>query len=144
MFTARSGSRPSLKPVRVNRWKLSAVRSPATPQPRAMSCPKSACSWKRGKHHARMSKAKYEVKGQPNISALALTLKVYDFRMANPHLKLWEIGDQLPRFMVGNKIAASDAHTEVINKRNVLSASVARYIKKAQLMIFQTAIGQLF
>ena len=79
-----------------------------------------------------MSKAKYQVKGQPNIAALALTLRVYDFRVANPHLKLWEIGDQLPRFMVGNKINATDTHAEVVNKRNVLSASVARYIKKAE------------
>lgn len=97
----------------------------------------------RGKQHARMSKAKYQVKGQPNIAALALTLRVYDFRVANPHLKLWEIGDQLPRFMVGNKIAASDTHAEVVNKRNVLSASVARYIKKAEVMIANAALGQL-
>ena len=96
----------------------------------------------RGKQHARMSKAKYQVKGQPNIAALALTLKVYDFRMANPHLKLWEIGDQLPRFMVSNKIAATDTHAEVVNKRNVLSASVARYVKKSDLLISGTAAGK--
>lgn len=97
----------------------------------------------RGKQHARMSKAQYQVKGQPNIAALALTLRVYDFRAANPHLKLWEIGDQLPRFMVGNKINATDTHAEVVNKRNVLSASVARYIKKAETMIANAALGQL-
>lgn len=98
----------------------------------------------RGKQHARMSKAKYQVKGQPNIAALALMLRVYDFRTANPHLKLWEIGDQLPRFMVGNKIEASDTHAEVVNKRNVLSASVARYIKKAEVMIANTLNGTIF
>lgn len=98
----------------------------------------------RGKQHARMSKAKYQVKGQPNVAALALTLRVYYFRVANPHLKLWEIGDQLPRFMVGNKINATDTHAEVVNKRNVLSASVARYIKKAERMIISTSRGMLF
>ncbi len=96
----------------------------------------------RGKQHARMSKAKYQVKGQPNLAGLALTLRVYDFRVANPHLKLWEIGDQLPRFMVGNKLAATDTHAEVVAKRNVLSAAVARYIKKAQTMISCTSSGQ--
>lgn len=98
----------------------------------------------RGKQHARMSKAKYQVKGQPNIAALALTLRVYDFRQTNPDLKLWEIGDQLPRFMLGNKIAATDTHAEVVNKRNVLSASVARYIKKANEIINNTEIGMIF
>ena len=98
----------------------------------------------RGKQHARLSKAKYQVKGQPNLAGLALMLRVYDFRMANPHLKLWEIGDQLPRFMVSNKIVASDTHAEVVNKRNVLSASVARYIKKAEVMIANTSAGAFF
>jgi len=98
----------------------------------------------RGKLHARMSKAKYHVNGQPNIAALALTLRVYDFRIANPHLKLWEIGDQLPRFMLGNKILSKDTHAEIVSKRNVLSASVARYIKKAEVMIDRTAKGALF
>jgi hypothetical protein len=73
----------------------------------------------RGKQHARMSKAKYQV-------------------------KLWEIGDQLPRFMVGNKMSPSDTHAEIVNKRNVLSASVARYIKKAETMIANTVGGQFF
>lgn len=98
----------------------------------------------RGRQHARMSKAKYQVKGQPNLAGLALTLRVYDFRVANPTLKLWEIGDQLPRFMVGNKISGTDTHAEIVNKRNVLSASVARYIKKAEKMIVNTSLGCFF
>ena len=98
----------------------------------------------RGKQHARMSKAKYQVKGQPNLAGLALTLKVYDFRVENPQLKLWEIGDQLPRFMVGNKISAYDTYAEIVNKRNVLSASVARYVKKARLIIKNLEKGCLF
>jgi hypothetical protein len=95
----------------------------------------------RGKQHARMSKAKYQVKGQPNLAGLALTLKVYDFKVANPHLKLWEIGDQLPRFMMGVKISPADTHAEVVYKRNVLAASVSRYLKKAEAMIDNTSEG---
>jgi hypothetical protein len=91
-----------------------------------------------------MSKANYQIKGQPNLAGLALTLRVYDFKVANPHLKLWEIGDQLPRFMLGNKILSKDTHAEIVSKRNVLSASVARYIKKAEVMIDRTAKGTLF
>jgi hypothetical protein len=98
----------------------------------------------RGRQHARMSKAKFQVKGQPNLAGLALTLKVYDFKVANPHLKLWEIGDQLPRFMVGNKISNKDTHGELVSKRNVLAASVARYVKKAEVMIASTSAGELF
>jgi hypothetical protein len=91
-----------------------------------------------------MSKAKYQVKGQPKLAGLSLLLRVYVLRVANPHLKLWEIGDQLPRFMVANKMAASDTHAEVVNKRNVLSASVARYVKKAEVLIGKTSSGAFF
>jgi hypothetical protein len=91
-----------------------------------------------------MSKARYQVKGQPNLAGLALLLRVYDFRVANPHLKLWEIGDQLPRFMLDNKITSKDTPAEVVNKRNVLSASVARYVKKAGVMIATTGNGKYF
>jgi azurin len=84
------------------------------------------------------------VKGQPNLAGLALLLRVYDFRMANPHLKLWEIGDQLPRFMGVNKILSKDTHAEIVSKRNVLSASVARYVKKAEVMIDRTTKGSFF
>lgn len=98
----------------------------------------------RGRRHARLSKARYQVKGQPNISALALTLRVYDFRVANPNLKLWEIGDQLPRFMVGQKMASSDTHAVEVDKRNVLAAAVSRYLKKAHQMIQATSRGDFF
>lgn len=97
----------------------------------------------RGKLHARISKARYKVKGQPNLPGLGVTLKVYDFRISNPHLKLWEIGNQLPRFMSNQKISASDTHAEAVAKRNVLSAAVARYLKKAEVMINNTTNGKL-
>ena len=98
----------------------------------------------RGKQHARMSKAKYQVKGQPNLAGLALLLRVYDFRAANPQLTLWQVGDLLPRFMLGNKIKSTDTHAEIVNKRNVLSASVARYLKKAELRVENTSNGLFF
>jgi hypothetical protein len=37
--------------------------------------------------------------------------------MANPDLKLWEIGDQLPRFQLVNKIKAGDTAIEVGDKK---------------------------
>jgi hypothetical protein len=45
--------------------------------------------------------------------------------------------------MIGMKAKSSETHTEVVYKRNVLSASVARYIKKAEAMIANAALGLL-
>lgn len=43
---------------------------------------------------------------------------------------------------MGNKITAKDTRAEVVNKRNVLSASVASYIKKAEVMVGKTSAGK--
>lgn len=81
---------------------------------------------------------------QPNLAGLALLLRVYDLRGANPQLTLWQVGDLLPRFMLGNKIKSTDTHAEIVNKRNVLSASVARYLKKAEIRVENTSNGLFF
>ena len=49
-----------------------------------------------GRQYAKKSQAKYQFKGQPNISALKTALLVYDTAKDNPKMKLWEIGKMLP------------------------------------------------
>jgi len=46
--------------------------------------------------------------------------------------------------MVGNKIAAAGTHAEVVNKRNVMSASVVRYVKMVTIIIANTFSGDYF
>jgi hypothetical protein len=96
---------------------------------------------KRGIRQARQSKAKYIVIGQPNIEALKKTLKVYDYHLENPHLKLWEIGKNL-RLSLSDNPLHTDSSKIAYDKRNRLSASVSRYLRKAKRMIENTSKGR--
>lgn len=96
---------------------------------------------KQGRLLARLSEARYRVKGQPNIEGLRTTLRVYDFRVAHPELALWEIGNQLPRFMLSQRVLSSDTPATAKDKKNALAAAVGRYLKKADLMIASTERG---
>jgi hypothetical protein len=96
---------------------------------------------KKGIRQARQSKAKYTVIGQPNIEALKKTLKVYDYHIENPHLKLWEIGRDLKLSLSDNPLK-TDSSKIAYDKRNRLSASVSRYLRKAKRMIENTSKGR--
>ncbi len=96
---------------------------------------------KRGHQLAKRSKARYQVKGQPNIPAIKQALEVYDFRKANPKMKLWEIGNAIPRLQMANKLKSSDTASERADKRNVLAATVSRYLRRAEQSIDKTSLG---
>jgi hypothetical protein len=96
---------------------------------------------RRGYQLAKRSKARYQIKGQPNVPAIKQALEVYDFRQANPDLKLWEIGNAIPRLQMANKLNSSDTDSERADKRNVLAATVSRYLKRAENSIKNTTLG---
>ena len=96
---------------------------------------------KKGIRQARQSKAKYNVIGQPNIEALKKTLKVYDYHIENPNLKLWEIGKDLRLSLADNPLY-TDSTKISYDKRNRLSATVSRYLRKAKRMIENTSKGR--
>ncbi len=96
---------------------------------------------RRGVRHARSSNARYPVDGQPNIPALRLTLQVYDLRKAEPSFKLWQIGERLRLFQFEQLPAEGDTLETTSNKRNIMAATVSRYLRKAQAMIDNAAMG---
>ncbi len=96
---------------------------------------------KRGHQLAKRSKARYQVKGQPNIPAIKQALEVYDFKKAHPKMKLWEIGNAIPKLQMGNKIKIGNTESEIADKKNVLSATVSRYLRRAERSINNTGIG---
>lgn len=96
---------------------------------------------KRGHQLAKRSKARYQVKGQPNVPSIKQALEVYDFRLANPDLKLWEIGNAIPRLQMANKLKSSDTDSERADKRNVLAATVSRYLRRAESSVKNTSLG---
>ena len=97
---------------------------------------------KQGVRLARASRAKYPVVGQPNMNALADTLKVYDFKKANPDLALWQVAMVLDRYKgfspSTNKAKVMEGHHE----KNVMSVIASRYIKKAEAMIRNAGRGR--
>ncbi len=106
---------------------------------------------KRGEVLARNSQAKHQFSGQPNINALALTLLVYETRLANPDMKLWEIGNYiahlnlhtitLPSSFAKHKISPSMRKNEIVDHKNLLATNTSRYIKVAKTKITATGKG---
>jgi hypothetical protein len=80
--------------------------------------------------------------GQPNVPALQITLQVYDYRQTHPELTLWQIGQQLRLFQLEQLPAAGDTAKTNANKRSIMAASVSRYLRKAQAMIDNAALGK--
>ena len=95
---------------------------------------------KRGRQNAKQSKARYTFRGQPNVPALAMAFTVYAYWLENPKKKLWEIGNDVPRLLVTQKVTDARAVEHALNKR-ALAATVSRYLKRAKAMIENTARG---
>ena len=96
---------------------------------------------KRGIQLAKQSKAKYKIQGQINIPAIKQALEVYDYWVANPQLKLWEIGNQLPKFQIVMKIKKGDTPASITHSKNVLAATVSRYLRRVKESITSTNQG---
>lgn len=94
-----------------------------------------------GKQLARESKALYKINGQPKIEAIKATLGIYDYRLANPQMKLWDIGNSSPHISKILKIEAGDSVPTVRDKKIVLASTVSRYIRKAKSYIKATGNG---
>ena len=96
---------------------------------------------KRGLQDHKRSQAKYQISGNPTIDSLRTGLMVYDFQMEHPEMTLWEIGNQLPRLALSNKITGKETKAELTDKKNVLAATVSRYLKKTTRSIERTGQG---
>lgn len=96
----------------------------------------------RGRQYAKSSNATYQFEGQPNIKALKFGLYVYDLAMANPDKTKWEIAMMIPDFQPKNRIVEGERGGIVVDKKNRLSATVSRYIKRVQDSIDLAGQGQ--
>ena len=97
---------------------------------------------KRGVQLAKKSRAKYRFNGQPNIEGLRVALQVYDYKKANPDMKLFDIGNALPRFQLQQKFVDGETYSEREDKKNILSATVGRYLKRVADRIENVAKGK--
>ena len=95
----------------------------------------------RGKQYAKLSRARYKVRGQPNVPALAMGLAVWDLRQERPDLALWEIGNRVPGLLKTQKIKLGDDHHDLTVKKRALAVVVSRYIKRVKLSIEEAEQG---
>ncbi len=96
---------------------------------------------KRGVQLAKKSKAQFRVQGQPNIPSLRLGLKVYEFKIANPNMALWEIGNLMPGVLRAQKIKPNDSREELLLKKRALAATVSRYLRRVETSIERAGAG---
>lgn len=97
---------------------------------------------KRGKQNAKKSTAKYSPSGQPHVHSLKKNLALYDYRLANPKAKLWEIGNAIDGYMLSQRISPKQAKHETVEQRKVMAAAVSRDLKLTEKYINNVAKGK--
>ena len=95
----------------------------------------------RGRQYAKKSESKYRFKGQPNIQGLRIALMVYDHIMANPKIKLWEVGKILPQFKMELDECEKNSVVPSYDLKRTIEATVSRYKRKATSSIGMTEQG---
>lgn len=83
--------------------------------------------------------ARYLFTGQPNIQGLKQALQVYDYRQEHSDLKLWELGNLIPRFQLANKTNKNDIN--FTDKSNRMAATVGRYLKRVEDRLERLSLG---
>jgi len=96
---------------------------------------------KRGVQLAKSSNAICKIKGQPNVPALALGLKVYELKKGAPDMALWEIGNRVPEVLRAQKLKITDLPQDAMMKKKALAATVSRFLKVVQARIDRTTEG---
>jgi len=95
-----------------------------------------------------VSTAHYKLENNYTISGLMTTLAVYDMWVENQskpkaeRMTLWEIGKALNINKPAIKDAESKSSADRLVGRNVLAATVSRYLKQAKALIANTAKGK--
>lgn len=96
----------------------------------------------KGKQYAKASNATYQFEGQPNIKALKFGLYIYDLAKANPDKTKWEVAMMIPDLQPENRIIEGERGRSVVDKKNRLSSTISRYIKRVQDSINLAGQGQ--
>ena len=96
---------------------------------------------KRGNRQGASSKALFQAKGKIDVPFLEIALTCWDARNRDPKKPLWQIGQEIG---IGgeNRITLSDTAAAITDKKNILGATVSRYIRKATRMIQLTGEGR--
>jgi len=99
-------------------------------------------SGKRGRRNNVSSTARYPVTGHIDTDALQKCLRVYDMKIENPKMPLWQITQQCKAIKRDAFIETADTQAIITNKKLILANTASRLIKKAKLIIKNTEQGK--
>jgi len=92
-------------------------------------------SGKRGRRNNVSSTARYPVTGHIDTDALQKCLRVYDMKIENPKMPLWQITQQCKAIKRDAIIEDGDTQAIITNKKLILANTASRLVKKAGLII---------
>lgn len=101
---------------------------------------------KRGVRVKQASQAKYQLMGKEDVAFLQTALAVWDMREAHPDMPLWEIANETRCVRPEHRVKAEDKDPKnravFVAKKNILTATASRYIRKAKAMIENVGKGR--
>lgn len=99
---------------------------------------------RRGIRTNRISSAKYPVTGHVDTDALEKCLRVFDTKVANPKMKLWEIAQECKvtsqKQFVKND--GSETKEEISDKKLILTNTASRLLKRSEKIISAVSSGR--
>ena len=98
---------------------------------------------RRGIRTNRFSSARYPVTGHVDIAALQKCLLVYDTKINEPNLKLWQIAQKCKLSKFEHRLKADGSETKYVitDKRRRLASAADKVLRKAEKIIEGTARG---
>jgi hypothetical protein len=97
---------------------------------------------RRGKRTNESSTARYPVTGHIDTDALQKCLRVYDMKIANPKMPLWQISQESKAIKRDAFIVDGDAQGIITNKKLILANTASRLVKKAEVIIKNVENGR--
>lgn len=99
-------------------------------------------SGRRGKRNNESSTARYPVTGHIDTDALQKCLRMYDMKIANPKMPLWQITQECKAIKRDAFIEDCDTQAIITNKKLILANTASRLIKKAKIIISNVEHGK--
>ena len=99
-------------------------------------------SGKRGRRNNVSSSARYPVTGHIDTDALQKCLRVYDMKVANPKMRLWQVTQASKAIKRDAFIVDGDTQGIITNKKLILANTASRLIKKAETIIKNVESGR--
>jgi hypothetical protein len=99
-------------------------------------------SGKRGRRNNVNSTARYPVSGHIDTVAMQKCLRVYDMKIANPKMPLWQLTQECKAIKRDAFIVNGDTQGIITNKKLILANTASRLIKKAKMLIQNVEVGK--